>query len=102
MYNVVASSRFKKDLKLAIKRGLNISLLDEIVTTLQKGEPLPAKNKDHALVGNYAGCRECHIQPDWLLIYKIQDNELILLLFAKNQLLAFVLFSLLCAGFLFY
>lgn len=52
MYNVVASSRFKKDLKLAIKRGLDISLLDEIVTTLQKGEPLPAKNKDHALVGN--------------------------------------------------
>ena len=80
MYNVVASSRFKKDLKLAIKRGLNISLLDEIVTTLQKGEPLPAKNKDHALVGNYAGCRKCHIQPDWLLIYEISNNELILYL----------------------
>ena len=80
MYNVVASSRFKKDLKLAIKRGLNISLLDEIVTTLQKGEPLPAKNKDHPLVGNYAGCRECHIQPDWLLIYEISNEELILYL----------------------
>ena len=75
MYNVVASSRFKKDLKLAIKRGLDISLLDEIVTTLQKGEPLPAKNKDHALTGNYAGCRECHIQPDWLLIYEISNKE---------------------------
>ena len=86
MYNVVASSRFKKDLKLAIKRGLDISLLDEIVTTLQKGEPLPAKNKDHALVGNYAGCRECHIQPDWLLLYlkeyddKIKKNVLVLIL----------------------
>jgi mRNA interferase YafQ len=64
MYDVVASSRFKKDLKLAIKRGLDISLLDEVVTTLQKGESLPAKNKDHALTGNYTGCREYHIQPD--------------------------------------
>ena len=73
MYDVVASSRFKKDLKLAIKRGLDISLLDEIVTTLQKGESLPAKNKDHALTGNYTGCRECHIQPDWLLIYTKQN-----------------------------
>ena len=73
MYDVVASSRFKKDLKLAIKRGLDISLLDEVVTTLQKGESLPAKNKDHALTGNYTGCRECHIQPDWLLIYTKQN-----------------------------
>ena len=64
MYDVVASSRFKKDLKLAIKRGLDISLLDEVVTTLQKGESLPAKNKNHALTGNYTGCREYHIQPD--------------------------------------
>ena len=80
MYDVVASSRFKKDLKLAIKRGLDISLLDAVVTTLQKGESLPAKNKDHALTGNYTGCRECHIQPDWLLIYEISDKELILYL----------------------
>ena len=80
MYDVVASSRFKKDLKLAIKRGLDISLLDEVVTTLQKGESLPAKNKDHALTGNYTGCRECHIQPDWLLIYEFSDNELTLYL----------------------
>ena len=80
MYDVVASSRFKKDLKLAIKRGLDISLLDAVVTTLQKGESLPAKNKDHALTGNYKGCRECHIQLDWLLIYEISDKELILYL----------------------
>ena len=80
MYDVVASSRFKKDLKLAIKRGLDISLLDAVVTTLQKGESLPAKNKDHALTGNYTGCRECHIQLDWLLIYEISDKELILYL----------------------
>ncbi len=80
MYEVVASTKFKKDLKLAIKRGLDISLLNEIVTTLQKGLPLPAKNKDHALTGNYIGCRECHIQPDWLLIYEISNKELILYL----------------------
>ena len=80
MYEVVASTKFKKDLKLAIKRGLDISLLNEIVTTLQKGLPLPAKNKDHALTGNYIGCRECHIQSDWLLIYEISNKELILYL----------------------
>ena len=74
------SSRFKKDLKLAIKRGLDISLLDEIVTTLQNGKVLPEKNRDHALTGNYVGCRECHIQPDWLLIYEISNKELILYL----------------------
>ena len=70
----------KKDLKLAIKRGLDISLLDEIVTTLQNGKVLPEKNRDHALTGNYVGCRECHIQPDWLLIYEISNKELILYL----------------------
>ena len=80
MYEVVATNRFKKDLKLAIKRGLDISLLDEIVTTLQNGKVLPEKNKDHALTGNYVGCRECHIQPDWLLIYEISNKELILYL----------------------
>ena len=58
----------------------DISLLDAVVTTLQKGESLPAKNKDHALTGNYTGCRECHIQLDWLLIYEISDKELILYL----------------------
>lgn len=80
MYEIVASTKFKKDLKLAIKRGLDISLLNEIVVMLQNGIPLPAKNKDHALTGNYSGCRECHIQPDWLLIYEISSKELILYL----------------------
>lgn len=80
MYKIVASSRFKKDLKLAIKRGYNMKLLDDIVTKLSNGEPLPEKNKDHALICNYGGCRECHITPDWLLIYEIVDEELILYL----------------------
>ncbi len=80
MYNIVASTKFKKDLKLAIRRGYNISLLTEVVDKLSKGEPLPEKNKDHLLFGNYSGCRECHITPDWLLIYEISNKELILYL----------------------
>jgi addiction module toxin, relE/stbE family len=83
MYNIIQSSKFKKDLKAAIKRGYNISLLDEVVTTLAKGENLPPKNKDHFLSGNYNGCRECHIQPDWLLIYKI-DNDLLILYLTRT------------------
>ena len=80
MYNIVATNKFKKDLKLAIKRGYNISLLNDIVEKLAKGQKLPDKNKDHNLIGNYLGCRECHITPDWLLIYELCDNELILYL----------------------
>ncbi len=79
-YKIVPSNKFKKDLKLAIKRGYDISLLEIIVNTLSSGKKLPAKNKDHALSGNYSNCRECHITPDWLLIYEISKNELILYL----------------------
>ena len=80
MYRIVATGKFKKDLKLVIKRGYNMKLMDEVVTKLSNGESLPEKNKDHALVGNYAGKRECHITPDWLLIYEIDNGELILYL----------------------
>lgn len=80
MFDIVAASRFKKDLKLAIKRGYRIELLAEVVDTLAGGEPLAEKYRDHALSGEYAGCRECHITPDWLLIYKINDRTLILYL----------------------
>ena len=80
MYNIVSSTKFKKDLKVAIKRGYDMRLLDEVVSKLANGETLPDKNKDHALVGNFAGCRECHITPDWLLIYEIDDGELLLYL----------------------
>lgn len=80
MYNIVPSTKFKKDLKVAIKRGYDMRLLDEVVSKLANGETLPDKNKDHALVGNFAGCRECHITPDWLLIYEIDDGELLLYL----------------------
>ena len=71
---------FKKDYKLAIKRKLNIDLLDDIIRALSRGEILPEKNRDHELSGDWAGYRECHIQPDWLLIYRIEDDILVLTL----------------------
>ena len=74
------STRFKKGLKLAVKRGLDISLLEKIVEKLKAKIPLEAKYKDHPLSGNYKGYRECHIQPDWLLIYLIENDILTLTL----------------------
>ena len=79
-YGIVLTSMFKKDLKLAKKRGYDLSLLSNVVNTLANGQPLANKHKDHSLIGNYKGCRECHITPDWLLIYEVSDNELILYL----------------------
>lgn len=79
-YKIVQTGVFKKDLKRAIKRGYDISLLAEVVDTLAEGKPLPEKHRDHSLSGNYKGCRECHITPDWLLIYEISRNEIILYL----------------------
>lgn len=77
---IVWTSRFKKDYKLAMKRHLNIDLLDDIIRTLSRDESLPEQNKDHALTGDWVGHRECHIQPDWLLIYRIEDDVLVLTL----------------------
>jgi mRNA interferase YafQ len=79
-YAVKYTAQFKKDYKLAIKRSLKISLLEEVVAALALGEPLPDKNKDHALTGNWVGYRECHILPDWLLIYRIENDVLVLTL----------------------
>ena len=69
--DIVWTNQFKKDYKLAMKRHLDIDLLDNIIRKLASNEELPEKNKDHALTGNWIGHRECHIQPDWLLVYKI-------------------------------
>ena len=80
MLEIVLSNRFRRDLKLAARRGYNFDLLDEVVEKLSRRELLPEKNKDHALSGDYAGCRECHIAPDWLLVYKISDDEVVLYL----------------------
>ena len=80
MINIVSSNRFKKDLKLAIRRGYNISLLEEVVNKLAMGEILEKKYRDHELSGDFKGLRECHITPDWLLVYQIVDSELVLYL----------------------
>lgn len=75
MYNLAQTGRFKKDIKLAKKRGLNLELLDKVVTTLVLEGELPAQYKAHKLSGNYAKCWECHVQPDWLLIWE-QDEDI--------------------------
>lgn len=80
MLKIRVHNRFKKDLKQIIRRGYDQEKLWDIVEQIANDIPLPAKNRDHALTGNYIGCRECHIEPDWLLVYEIQKNELILLL----------------------
>lgn len=78
--DIVWTTQFKKDYKLAMKRYLNIDLLDDIIRVLSRGEALPEKNKDHPLSGSWTGHRECHILPDWLLIYRIDDDVLVLTL----------------------
>lgn len=83
MLDLSFTTQYKRDLKLARKRGLDEDLLDEIILLLINGKPLPAKNKDHSLQGNYKGCRECHITPDWLLIYSI-DNGINLLTLVRT------------------
>lgn len=77
-YEIKRTSQFKKDYKLAVKRGFKINLLKEVVSLLANGQPLPEKNKDHTLTGNWKGYRECHIEPDWLLVYRISEDKLIL------------------------
>lgn len=79
-YELDFTSKFKKDVKLLKKQGKNIEKLYEIINILASGEELDAKYRDHNLIGNYKGYRECHIEPDWLLIYKVMENILILTL----------------------
>ena len=76
MYQLKYSGKMKKDLKICQKRGYNFQLLENIIEKLLVPEPLESKNKDHNLIGNYAGFRECHISPDWLLIYRYQEGYL--------------------------
>lgn len=83
MYEIKATGRFKKDLKVMIRRGYNMELLDEIVSMLANGENLPEKNRDHNLSGQYSGKRKCHITPDWLLIYEI-DQEILYLYLTRT------------------
>lgn len=77
---VKPTTQFKKDYKLAMKRGLKINLLEDVVALLAMGETLPEKNKDHSLGGDWAGYRECHVLPDWLLVYRVENDVLVLTL----------------------
>ena len=76
MLNVRYSTKFKKDFKTCVKRGYKMPLLQQTIDTLRIPAPLHPKNRDHNLSGNYSGCKECHIEPDWLLIYKQTNDEL--------------------------
>ena len=80
MFKIVSSNRFKKDLKLALRRGYKIELLEDVVNKLADGIVLEPKYKDHELAGEFKGLRECHITPDWLLIYQVIENDLVLYL----------------------
>lgn len=81
MIKIVPSNQFKKDLKSAKKRGCDMGHLREVVHVLANGEKLDKKYRDHSLTGNYNKFRECHIEPDWLLIYRIDQDVLELFLF---------------------
>lgn len=79
-YTIKSTKLFRKELKQAQKRGCKIQELETVVSMLADGVALPPKYLDHALTGNYKGFRECHINPDWLLIYKIHNDVLVLTL----------------------
>ena len=84
-YEVKFTTQFKKDLKLAKKQNKNLDKLFEVIALLSEGVKLDVKYRDHDLVGNYKGARECHITPDWLLIYEIVEDKLILILLASGS-----------------
>lgn len=77
-YTIKATNRFEKDVKQAQKRGKDLDKLFFVIEKLANGDKLDEKYRDHSLVGLYKGCRECHIEPDWLLVYEIFEDILIL------------------------
>ena len=77
-YEIVRTTQFRKDVKRMVSRGKNDRKLEEVLRILADGERLPPEKRDHALTGNYAGFRECHIEPDWLLIYCYMNSQLVL------------------------
>ena len=84
-YRIQKTTQFKKDCQKMKKRGYDLQDLEDILNILIVGEKLPEKNKDHDLVGNLIGFRECHITPDWLLIYYIQNDRLVLVCARTNS-----------------
>ena len=79
MRSVRHTSQFKKDVKRAKKRGKDMDKLKEVIELLIRDEELDPRYRDHALVGNYRGVRDCHLEPDWLLLYAFEEEELILI-----------------------
>lgn len=80
MLTIKYQAAFKRDFKRIKKRGYDLRLLERVISLLAEQRPLPPEYRDHELAGNYKGCRECHITPDWLLIYEIVNQELLLYL----------------------
>lgn len=80
LLKIAPTNKFKKDLQKVTKQGKNRKLIDDVIAKLQRKVPLPQKNCDHPLVGDYKGYRECHITPDWLLIYRIINDNFVELL----------------------
>lgn len=78
MHLIETTKAFRKDIKTAKKRGKNLEKLKYVITELAEGNSLPERFKDHKLIGDYIHYRECHIEPDWLLIYKIEKKALLL------------------------
>lgn len=78
MRSIRRTTQFKKDVKRVQKRGKDFSEFKRVIELLVEGKPLEEKHRDHALVGNWAGTRDCHIEPDWLLLYQIDEEELVL------------------------
>ncbi len=78
MLDLVTTTQFRKDLKRIRKRGYDLSKLDDVLQRLLAEEPLEEKHRDHDLIGDYKGFRECHIEPDWLLVYAVDNGKLIL------------------------
>lgn len=85
MLNIITSNKFRKDLALAMKRGFDMDLLDDVVMMLANERKLPAKYCEHSLSGEYKGFKECHIKPNWLLIYRIDGDDLELYLFRTGS-----------------
>ena len=85
MYNLRFTNKIQRNIKLMKKRGKDLDKLTVVLKLLQNDEELPSKYKDHALTGNYIGCRECHIEPDWLLVYELINEELIILLLTTGS-----------------
>ncbi len=80
-YEVKFTSQFKRDLKLAKKQGKDIDKLFDVISTIAEGRRLDEKYRDHNLSGDYVGCRECHVEPDWLLVYEVMDKVLVLMIY---------------------